>query len=88
MERGIARSQCTHARSNMALSFGETGWQNAFIISECTRCHRESLWSSGQQPQSGQGLHLCEMQELCVGICGEHLHQELRQEQQSDITDT
>lgn len=88
MGRGIARTQCAHARSNLALSFGETGWQNAFIISECTRFHREGLWSSGQQPQSGQGLLLSEMQELGVGICGEHLYQDPRQEQQSDITDT
>lgn len=47
-----------------------------------------SLWSNGKQPQSGQGLLLSEMQELCVDICGEDLHKDLRQEQQSNITDT
>lgn len=57
-------------------------------ISECTGCHTESLWSSGQQPQSGQDLLLSEMQELCMGICGEHLHKDPRQEQLGNITDT
>lgn len=73
MGRGTPRTQCAYARSNLALSFGESGLQNAFIITECTGCHMESLWSSGQQPQGGQGLLLSEMQELCVGTCGEAL---------------
>lgn len=31
MGRGIAGTQCAHARYNLSLRFGESGWQNAFV---------------------------------------------------------